>query len=137
MNTALGHIVDEGTREWRTNIFAIPIVGGPDGGIYTTVHDIALLWNQVFCGDIISLTMRQTMLTPYTPMKEEGPNVSYGLGIYIIQRDDGHTGYYIIGGDPGVEFFSMYQGETNQIVTITGNSGKNTWPLICAISGNM
>jgi CubicO group peptidase (beta-lactamase class C family) len=90
-NTALGHIVDEETREWRTNIFAIPIVGGPDGGIYTTVHDIALLWNQVFYGDIISSAMRQTMLTPYTPMKEEGRNVSYGLGIYIIQRDDGHT----------------------------------------------
>ncbi len=136
-NTALGHIVDEETREWRTNIFAIPIVGGPDGGIYTTVHDIALLWNQVFYGDIISSTMRQTMLAPYTFMKEEGPNVSYGLGIYIIQRDDGHTHYYIMGGDPGVEFFSIYQGEVNQIVTIIGNTGKNIWPLFCAISGNM
>ncbi len=80
--------------------------------------------------------MRQMMLTPYTPMKEEGRNVSYGLGIYIIERDADHTHYYIIGGDPGVEFFSIYQGERNQIVTITGNTGKNTWPLFCAISDN-
>jgi CubicO group peptidase (beta-lactamase class C family) len=78
-NTALGHIVDPETREWRTNVFAIPIVGGPDGEIYTNVQDIALLWSQIFDGDLISSTMRQAMLAAYTLMKEEGPNVSYGL----------------------------------------------------------
>ncbi|MBN1877488.1 MAG: serine hydrolase [Anaerolineae bacterium] len=135
-NTALGHIIDEETGDWRTNIFAISIVGGPDGGIYTNVQDVALLWKQVFYGDLISPTMRQNMLTPYTPMKEEGRNVFYGLGIYIIQREDGYTHYYIIGGDPGVEFFSLYQTEMHQIVTVIGNTGKNIWPLFCAIAGN-
>lgn len=136
-NSALGYLLDEQTHEWKSNIFSIPIVGGPDGGLYTTVHDIALLWEQVFHGDIMSSTMRKTMLTPYTQMEGEGRNVSYGLGIYIIHRDDGNTHYYIIGGDPGVEFFSLYQREINQIVTIIGNTGKNSWPLLCKISGNV
>src|SRR5262245_25050519 len=40
--TAFGYV--EEADGWRTNIFNLPIVGASDGGAYTTVHDIDLLW---------------------------------------------------------------------------------------------
>ncbi len=40
--TALGYI--EEPDGWRTNIYNLPVVGASDGGAFTTVQDLATLW---------------------------------------------------------------------------------------------
>ena len=42
-NTALGYVEDD--NGWRTNIYNLPIVGGGDGGAFTTVGDLYTLWD--------------------------------------------------------------------------------------------
>ena len=44
--TALGYIEEE--KGWRTNTYALPIVGASDGGMYSTVGDIERLWDAFF-----------------------------------------------------------------------------------------
>lgn len=135
-NSAHGYYFDEQLGRYRSNIFALPIVGGPDGGIFTNVQDIAEIWTRLFQGNLLSADLKEKMLHPYTAMKYEGSNVFYGLGIYIIKAEDSPIQYYIIGGDPGVEFFSIYRPEPERAITIIGNTDMNIWPLFCKISGN-
>ena len=134
-NTALGYMYDEKIKQLKSNIFAIPIVGGPDGGVYTNARDIERLWSSLFHGNLLSQSTKSEMLKPHTRMPDMGKNVCYGLGIYIIEKEAEPPRYCIVGGDPGVEFFSIYQPDTRTVVSVLGNTGKNTWPLFAAISG--
>ena len=42
--------VDTGDGRWRTNVHTLPIIGGPDGGMFATVGDIDRLWRGFFAG---------------------------------------------------------------------------------------
>ena len=134
-NSAMGYIEDEKTGEKRLNVFAVPIVGGPDGGTYSSAQDIETLWTKAFNGGLISPETLGKMITPHSPIHGEGKSVSYGLGVFIINRKDPSPQYYIIGGDPGVEFFSLYQADKTRVITTLGNTGKNIWPLLSSIGG--
>ena len=43
-STALGYI-DAEDGSWRTNVYNLPVVGGPDGGAFSTAPDIARFWS--------------------------------------------------------------------------------------------
>ena len=39
---------------WRSNIYAVPIVGGPDGGAYTTAADMAHFWQALLTHKLLT-----------------------------------------------------------------------------------
>ncbi|MCL2409134.1 MAG: beta-lactamase family protein [Oscillospiraceae bacterium] len=127
-NTALGYMEDEDTKEWRTNIFSLPVLGGSDGGLFTCAGDLDKLWRAVFANKILSEEMTQSFLKSQVMIDEECGE-SYGLGVYRNIEDD-KVSYYAVGGDSGVDFFTAYFPESKIVVSALGNTDMNTFDLL-------
>lgn len=117
-NTALGYIENEIDGTWKTNIYSIPIIGGPDGGAFVTVHDMIGFWKGLFSYKLLKRDFTQKLLTPYISV---GNDVHYGYGIWINKIEDEIFKYHLMGGDPGVCFRSSIYPQTGLEVVIIGN----------------
>ena len=129
--TATGYIDDR--EGWRSNIFHLPIVGGSDGGVYSTVGDIHKLWDAFFADRIISRELRQTFLTPVVNAASKGPYDFYGHGIWMYHEPDAIPEHYIVGGDAGVSFMSKWTHAGKRMVTVISNTTHGAWPVRRAI----
>lgn len=118
-NTALGYIYDEDNKRHITNVLFMPIVGGSDGGIFTSANDLITLWNAVLSSRIFSENMLEQFLTPHK---------RFGLGVYLREKDN-RNAYYTVGGDFGADFFSAYFPRTKVTASALGNTEMNTYPL--------
>jgi len=123
-NTAYGYL-DDG----RTNIFSLPVVGGSDGGLYTCAQDLDTLWRALFAGRILGEPMRRAFLAPQV---SRGGGRSYGLGVYRLDRS-GETAYYAVGGDFGVDFFTVCFPGQGITASALGNTELDTFPLLDAM----
>ena len=117
-NTALGY-VKEDCGEWRSNIYDLPIIGGPDGGLFTTVGDFSKLWSSILNYNILSKGIVNTM---FKPQNQVNNTLYYGYGVWIIKENEEIFKYFVMGFDPGVRMFSSYYPKDNIEVTIIGNT---------------
>ncbi len=129
-NTALGYYLDESTGQWRHNLFRLPIVGGSDGGLYTCADDLNTLWRAVFEGRVLSAAMLAAFSQAQAVRDGEGR--SYGLGVYRYDRN-GHTAWYAVGSDFGIDFFTAYFPDQQVSASALGNTELNTFPLLRAL----
>lgn len=115
-------------HEWRTNFYEVPIVGGSDGGAFVTVGDMEKFWMALMDRKLISDAMLGQMLAPHISTQEQeshygydfGSDRHYGYGIWIEQKEDAQY-YHMLGGDPGVGFYSGLYTAQNIQVTLMGN----------------
>jgi CubicO group peptidase (beta-lactamase class C family) len=128
--TAYGYI-PAGDNQWRTNIYAVPIVGGADGGAFTTVNDMTKFWDSLLGNRLLSESLTRTFLTPQVIAENEGEGTYYGYGVWLVRKseDEAVSTYYVIGGDPGVSFFSAVYPAKNIEYTIIGNISDVIWPV--------
>lgn len=127
--TAYGYIENEEDHTWHTNFFAVPIIGGPDGGAFTTAPDMVKFWNALFEHKLLSKALTEQLLTPHIQAETEDDDTYYGYGVWITKDEDEIIAYYVEGCDPGVAFIStVYPGKDIQI-TVIGNTDKPTWPI--------
>ncbi|MBV6457831.1 MAG: Penicillin-binding protein 4* [Fimbriimonadaceae bacterium] len=112
---AIGYIEDE--RGTRTNHYAIPAVGGPDGGAFTTVQDLAkflyALENGTFFGPGVLAAMR----TPH--VRVEG--VPYGYGLWLHESGLGQS-FGGVGADPGYSARAFRYPEAGISLMMLGNT---------------
>lgn len=101
--TALGYI--DRKEKWHTNIFALPFVGGPDGGAYTTVGDLQQFWQHLTENRLLTPAMTTAMLTPHMSSSD---TLHYGYGVWISLVDGKPFKYFVMGYDPGVTLRSSY-----------------------------
>lgn len=125
--TALSYIVEEDS--WRSNIYAVPIIGQPDGGAYTTAPDMARFWAALAEGRLLESTLVERMLTAHALMKNKGENVYYGYGVWIRKQGDTLERFYALGCDPGVTFISAVFPEKDLLATVIGNSDDAGWAM--------
>ena len=118
INTAVGYIDNEETREWRTNIYSIPVIGGADGGAFITAPDMVNFWNSLLNYKIVSEEITKILLTPHIHVEEED---FYGYGMWISKKNQQILKYHIMGYDPGVSFHSAYYPSNKTITVITSN----------------
>ncbi|MFD1396516.1 serine hydrolase domain-containing protein [Kroppenstedtia eburnea] len=130
--TALGYIDSEEDDTWRTNIYSIPIVGGPDGGAFTTVHDLSEFWRGLLNAQLLSRETTDQLLTPHT---EVGDPLYYGYGIWILKRDNDVFKYFITGSDPGVGLQSAVFVESGLNVHIISNNNSRPGAIGREING--
>lgn len=116
--TAIGYIGDD--QSWRSNIYSVPIIGGPDGGAFTTVHDLVTFWNALFNNQLLSPEYTKILLTPYT---KENEYTYYGYGVWIRMLDNTIFKYYVVGSDPGVNMQSSIYAKSKIHAHIIGNIG--------------
>jgi CubicO group peptidase (beta-lactamase class C family) len=85
---------------WRSNIFALPAVGGADGGAFATARDVDRFLRAHAEGSLTGPDVRDLMLTP----QATSADFAWGYGFFLHEgpgpRYWGHEGV-----DPGVEVF--------------------------------
>ncbi|XEC96521.1 serine hydrolase domain-containing protein [Paenibacillus tarimensis] len=126
--TAFGYI-DDGPS-WRTNVYSVPIKGGPDGGAFTTVRDLAKFWNALLDNQLLSQTYTNLLLTPQICASE---NVSYGYGVWISVINDCIFKYYVMGSDPGVTMQSSVYANHKIHAHVISNINNGAWPVASKI----
>jgi len=124
--TALSYIVEEDS--WRTNIYAVPIIGQPDGGAYTTAPDMARFWDTLAEGRLLEPALVERMLTAHASAKSKD-DLYYGYGVWIEKRGDTLERFYALGCDPGVTFISAVFPGKNLQATVIGNSDDAGWAV--------
>jgi CubicO group peptidase (beta-lactamase class C family) len=96
---ATGYLPD--TSPARSNIYSVPVRGGPDGGAYSSAVDIDRFLRAVWSGELLGQELRDLMHTAHALAGEDhtGQPIHMGYGIFL--RSGGAFGHG--GGDPGVE----------------------------------
>ena len=130
-NTAVGYMETE--NEIRSNIYNVPVIGGGDGGMYTTLEDINKFWKKLFKGKIVSPALVKDFITPINNAGYNNPNIFYGRGIWYNKDFNSNPMPYILGIDAGMAFKSQYfkNNEENLSVTIISNIPENGfWEIL-------
>jgi len=122
-NTALGYLEEE-ISNVRTNVYALPIIGGGDGGMFSSVEDMHRFWHAFANGDIVSKQTVELMLQPHA----KGNELFYGLGVWL-KETSGQYYPIIIGQDPGVSFESGYDIIHSHTFVIISNTEYGVWPI--------
>ena len=80
-DAALGYLHPEGhADELRTNVLHLPVVGGGDGGIFTTAADLLTLWRALDEGRVVApRTWAEMRRAPQHRRRRRG----YGLGFWL------------------------------------------------------
>ncbi|WP_442600516.1 serine hydrolase domain-containing protein [Paenibacillus sp. KN14-4R] len=118
--TAIGYI-DNDDKTWKSNIYSVPIKGGPDGGAFTTVHDLGRFWDALFNHQLLSQEYTNILLTPHV---KDNDQTYYGYGVWILMLDNTIFKYYVMGSDPGVIMQSSVYPKSNLHAHIIGNINK-------------
>ncbi len=128
--TALGYIEEE-DGGWRTNLFALPVIGGPDGGVFTTAPDMAAFWAALRSGRLLDPALVAAMFTPRVATNDKGG--AYGLGCWLKRQGETVTDCTLIGSDPGVAFLSTVLPGADIQITVIGNTSDPAWAVYDAI----
>ncbi len=117
-DVAVGHVppmVEGGP--WRTNVYGIPVIGGPDGGAFATAGDIDRFLRAYADGSLVGQELRDLMLTPHA---QADPGIAFGYGTFLYDGPRwGHGGF-----DPGVEVFGHRVPDRDEC-----------WVVLCNVSG--
>lgn len=122
-NCANGYI-DLKNGLWKTNIYNLPIIGGGDGGMFSTAHDLIQFWENLGQGNIINHDSLQQVLKPHM----KGNDVAYGLGIWLARNQDTYVPY-LEGCDAGVSFKSYYNLPKKIIASVLSNTTNGAWEI--------
>lgn len=114
---------------WRTNFYAVPIIGAPDGGAYVTAPDMARFWRALIGDQLLDVEMTQRLLKPQIDTKGDPTAAHYGYGVWIDQVDGSVRRYFVEGFDPGVAMKSSFYPGEDLILTVIGNTSHALWPL--------
>jgi len=124
--TALGYVESGGT--WHTNVYNLPVVGASDGGMFTTVHDLTLLWQAFWRHELLSRDLVEIYSNPCVPAEPDHSNTSYGHGLWI-REEPGRRDVYMTGCDAGVSFKSTVDRDRDLQITIISNTTDGAWPM--------
>jgi CubicO group peptidase (beta-lactamase class C family) len=114
--------------QWKKNIYSIPIIGGGDGGVFTTAEDLSKLWEGLIHFQLLSEELTTQLLAPKVYVGYDV--VFYGYGIWIVKQEHTIIKYYITGSDPGVSFESAFYPEENIQVILLANTELDTYEVI-------
>lgn len=104
----------------RSNIYSLPVKGGPDGGAYVTAIDMGIFWESLMNGKLLTKDMTRNLLIPQVNVEED---IFYGYGGYMESNELGIVKYIQMGYDPGVNYRSVHY--PNQALTIVVCSNKS------------
>ena len=117
-DAALGYVEPTGLR---TNVLHQPVVGGGDGGIFTTAADLHRLWTALADGQVVT---ESTLRDAWRPRSRLGDQKGYGLGFWTRDR-----AVEMHGGDVGASFRSAHVpgGDTWSVLSNVTGGG---WPMV-------
>jgi CubicO group peptidase (beta-lactamase class C family) len=114
---------------WRTNFFAVPIIGAPDGGAYTTAPDMTRFWKALIENRLLNVETTEVALKAQIATSWKSPYTHYGYGIWVDQPEETVRKYFVEGSDPGVALRSAIYPDEGMTLTVIGNTEHALWPL--------
>jgi CubicO group peptidase (beta-lactamase class C family) len=117
---ALGYLARGGGR--RTNVFHLPVRGSGDGGIYSTVEDVARFWRALFAGELVPRDVVADLVRP----RSDAGTRRYGLGFWLDAATDA---VMLEGSDAGVSFRSGHDPSRALTHTVVSNTSDGAWPI--------
>jgi CubicO group peptidase (beta-lactamase class C family) len=116
-DVAIGYLPRRTPDElWRTNVYRVPVVGGSDGGAFSTAADLDHFLTRLADGTLLG-DGTATMLAHHVDA-EDGFSFGYGIRHY----PDGRYGHG--GGDPGVEVLvHRFPADDVNLVVLTNGEG--------------
>ena len=87
---------------WRSNIYSVPAVGLPDGGMITTANDLTHFVDAVRTGRLLSPASTTAMLSSHATDPTD-PDQHYGYGIWMTFVDGRVVRFGHGGSDPGID----------------------------------
>lgn len=136
VRTAYAYIRND-DNSWRTNFFAVPIIGAPDGGAYTTAPDMARFWKALIGNKLLNPEMTGLLLDEQITTGDEPPFTHYGYGVWIEKANDTVRKRFVEGYDPGVALRSAVYPQKGCILTLIGNTSEALWPLYKALEKSL
>ncbi|WP_025783335.1 serine hydrolase [Sporosarcina sp. D27] len=132
--TALGYI-ENATGTWKTNIYSLPAKGGPDGGAYTTVSDMAKFWDALTTKKLLSEEMTANLVKP-REVVDEDRLIYYGYGGYMkVDHQHNVVKYIQMGYDPGVNFRAAYAPKEEAMIVVCSNKSDGAFAMLKEIEG--
>lgn len=116
----------------RTNVFHLPVIGGGDGGAYTTADDMDSFWTALFDERIVSGDLVNAMTAARST--GSGDLSHYGLGFWVGQ--DKQT-VMLEGMDAGVSFRSAHHRPSGRGFTVLSNTSSGVWPLVAHLTSEL
>jgi CubicO group peptidase (beta-lactamase class C family) len=124
-DAAVGYVrIDD---HWRSHVLYLPVVGGGDGGAYTTTHDMELFWEALLAGRIVPSDIVADMTSEHS-VSTSG-EYRYGLGLWLPRG-----AIALEGEDAGVSFWSAHIAESRTTVTVAGTTADAAWPVARALA---
>ncbi|MCE7079633.1 serine hydrolase [Streptomyces sp. ST2-7A] len=97
---ATGHLRPRAPGQpWRSNVFAVPAVGGPDGGAFATAADLDRFLTAYAEGRVLAPDLVAGALRPAARVDGE---TAMGHGVYLLGEGTTRS-FGAVGADPGVE----------------------------------
>jgi CubicO group peptidase (beta-lactamase class C family) len=122
---ATGYLDQQGLR---TNSLHLPVLGSGDGGLFTTVSDMAAFWTALFDGRIVGIDSVRAMTAARSESAKHARR--NGMGFWLTMT--GPT-VFLEGYDAGVSFRSMHDPTTGTTRTTIANTSEGTWDLLRAV----
>jgi CubicO group peptidase (beta-lactamase class C family) len=135
-HTALGYLTGE--MDARTNLFALPYIGGGDGGAYASAQDWSQFWKALLNGRLLGPDLLAQMLSPQAPAEAlpGRPGRQYGLGVWLNLAPL-RPAARAVGSDPGVEMVSACLNADGLQLSVLSNqsdgAGAMFWALLEAL----
>lgn len=98
-DVAVGYRGEAPDGPWRSNVYSIPVIGGPDGGAFCTARDLDRFLRAYADGTLLG-PLREVVLTRHADAGDSFGD-GFGEGYGVLLYPDGRYGHG--GGDPGVE----------------------------------
>lgn len=97
-----------------------------DGGIYSSVNDLALWSEIIHSNKILSPEMKTLMFTKHV-LTDEGPGIYYGFGLFLKEENDKLIAYHggsTVGFEIGI-YYALAEGMTFIFLSnVTGEEGS-------------
>lgn len=121
VSAAVGYLPGQG---WRSNEQMVPARGGGDGGIYSTLEDLACFWRALYAGQIVPPALLGEALRVQHGVPGQR---SYGLGFWLTPEP---PAAYLEGSDPGISFRSRFEPGRGLLYSVLSNTTRGAWPLV-------
>ena len=126
---------NDNTIGWQRAIYMRPPIGSPDGGAYTTVHDVTKLMQALQSGTFLSSDLTQAFFTPQVEyMQRETYDLKYGFSNLFVVDKNGKLMFSLNQGeDNGVSSKAIYYPDADVTAVLLANQDFCTWPLVWEI----
>jgi CubicO group peptidase (beta-lactamase class C family) len=117
---------------WRTNVYAVPAIGGPDGGVQSTARDLVRLLDGLTGrgegAPLLSQETRAELVGPHVTSDDNDGDFRYGLGVLHVGEGPstrfGHTGE-----DPGASARAWTYPATGERLIVVSNVTEAAGPV--------